>query len=73
MENTYNYVREVRREDGVTIRLHFSSGSVTLQECMVRILEKHIENHRKVENLDSICYNNIANTVSYLFGRKEKI
>lgn len=47
MENTYNYVREVRREDGVTIRLHFSSGSVTLQECMVRILEKHIEKTSK--------------------------
>ena len=72
MENTYNYVREIKREDGVTIRLHFSSGGVTLQECMVRILKKHIEKSTKIENLDSICYNIIANTVSYLFGRKEK-
>lgn len=47
MENTCNYVREIKREDGVTIRLHFSSGSVTLQECMVRILEKHIEKSLK--------------------------
>lgn len=47
MENTYNYVREIKREDGVTIRLHFSSGGVTLQECMVRILEKHIEKSTK--------------------------
>ena len=47
MENTYHYVREIKREDGVTIRLHFSSGSVTLQECMVRILEKHIEESTK--------------------------
>ncbi len=47
MENTYHYVREIKREDGVTIRLHFSSGSVTLQECMVRILEKHIEKSSK--------------------------
>ena len=47
MENTCNYIREIKREDGVTIRLHFSSGSVTLQECMVRILEKHIEKSTK--------------------------
>lgn len=47
METTHNYVREVKREDGVTIHLHFSSGSVTLQECMVRILEKHIEKSSK--------------------------
>ena len=47
MENTYHYVREVKREDGVTIRLHFLSGSVSLQECMVRILEKHIEKSSK--------------------------
>ena len=40
-------VREIRREDGVTIRLHFSPGGATLQECMVRILEKHIENSMK--------------------------
>ncbi len=47
MEITHNYVREVKREDGVTIRLHFLPGSVTLQECMVRILEKHIEKSSK--------------------------
>ena len=47
MENTYNYVCEIKREDGVTIRLHFSSGGVTLQECMMRILEKHIEKSTK--------------------------
>ena len=47
MENTYNYVCEIKREDGVTIRLHFSSGGITLQECMVRILEKHIEKSSK--------------------------
>ena len=47
METSHNYVREVKREDGVTIRLHFSSGSVTLKECMVRILEKHIEKSTK--------------------------
>lgn len=47
MENTCNYVREIKREDGATIRLHFSSGGVTLQECMVRILEKHIEKSTK--------------------------
>ena len=47
METTHNYAREVKREDGVTIRLHFSPGSVTLQECMVRILEKHIEKSTK--------------------------
>lgn len=47
MENTCNYIREIKREDGVTIRLHFSSGGVTLQECMVRILEKHIEKSTK--------------------------
>ena len=47
METTHNYVREVKREDGVTIRLHFSSGSLTLQKCMVRILEKHIEKSSK--------------------------
>ena len=47
MENTYNYVREVRREDGVTLRLHYSSVSVTLLECMVLILEKHIEKSSK--------------------------
>ena len=47
MENTCNYVREIKREDGVTIRLHFSSGGVTLQDCMVRILEKHIEKSTK--------------------------
>ena len=47
MENTRNDVREIKREDGVTIRLHFSSGGVSLQECMVRILEKHIEKSSK--------------------------
>ena len=47
MENTCNYVREIKREDGVTIRLHFSSGGATFQECMVRILEKHIEKSTK--------------------------
>lgn len=47
MEHTHNYVREIKREDGVIIRLHFLSGSVSLQECMVRILEKHIEKASK--------------------------
>ena len=47
MEPADHDVREIRREDGVTIRLHFSSGGVTLQECMVRILEKHIEKSTK--------------------------
>ena len=47
VEPTDHDVREIKREDGVTIRLHFSSGGVTLQECMVRILEKHIEKSTK--------------------------
>ena len=47
MEQVQNRVREIQREDGVTIRLHFSSGGATLQECMVRILENHIENSTK--------------------------
>jgi hypothetical protein len=40
-------VREIRREDGVMIRLHFSSGGAALQEGMVCILEKHIEESTK--------------------------
>ena len=47
MEPPDHDVREIKREDGVTIRLHFSSGGATLQECMVRILEKHIEKSTK--------------------------
>lgn len=40
-------VREIRREDVVMIRLHFSSGGAALQEGMVCILEKHIEESTK--------------------------
>ncbi len=47
VEPTDHDVCEIKREDGVTIRLHFSSGGATLQECMVRILEKHIEKSTK--------------------------
>ena len=47
MEPTDHDVREIKREDGVTIRLHFSSGGATLQECIVRILKKHIEKSPK--------------------------
>ena len=47
VESADHDVCEIKREDGVTIRLHFSSGGVTLQECMVRILEKHIEKSTK--------------------------
>ena len=36
-------VREIRREDGVMIRLHFSSGGAALQEGMVCILEKLVD------------------------------
>lgn len=47
MEPTDHDVREIKREDGVTIRLHFSSGGAALQEGMVCILEKHIEESTK--------------------------
>ena len=47
VEPTDHDVREIKREDGVTIRLHFSSGGAALQEGMVCILEKHIEESTK--------------------------
>lgn len=72
MENTYNYVCEIKREDGVTIRLHFSSGGITCRNVWCVFWKNISKNQRKVEKLDSICYYIIANTVSYLFGRKEK-
>jgi len=40
-------VREIRREEGDMIRLHFSSGGAASQEGMVCILEKHIEESTK--------------------------
>ena len=34
-------------EDGATVTLHYTSGENSLQDCMVRVLQKHMAKERK--------------------------
>ena len=34
-------------EDGTTVTLHYTSDENSLQDCMVRVLQKHLTKERK--------------------------